>query len=106
MGPLNPFFVYKDDKADESIIDSIPHCHTGQALKMRIDKEIWLRFYIEDKVGMEYLSSIVFHTVILKSFENERKKEIWLRFYIEDKVGMECLSSIVFHTGALKNFEN
>ena len=56
-----------------SIIDSIPHCRTEKNLKMRLNKELWLCFYIEDKVGMEYLSSIVFHTVILKSFENDRK---------------------------------
>ena len=39
----------------------------------RENKEIWLCFFKEDKVRMEYLSLIVFHTVILKSFENERK---------------------------------
>ena len=28
-----------------SIIDSIPHCHTEKSLKMRENKEIWLRLY-------------------------------------------------------------
>ena len=66
-------FVYKDDKAGVSIIDSMPLCQTGQKLKTRENKEIRLRFCIEDTIGMEYLSSIVFHTAVLKNFENEIK---------------------------------
>ena len=73
---------------------------------MRENKEIWLRFYIEDKVGMKYLSSIVFHTVILIAFEIRGNKETLLLFYIEDKVGTEYLSSIVFHTVILKTLGN
>ena len=49
------------------------HTFILMALKMRGNKEIWLRFYIEDKVGMEFLSSIVFHTVVLKTLGNEIK---------------------------------
>ena len=55
---------------------------------------------------MKYLSSIVFHTVILIALKMIENKEIWLRFYIEDKVGMEYLSSIVFHTVVLKTLGN
>ena len=45
----------------------------------------------------EYVSSIVFHTVILNKLSKEAKNQkMWLRYYIEDKVGV--LSSIVFHT--------
>ena len=55
---------YIDEKIGVSIIDSIPHCHTENALKKGQKQEMWLRFYIVEK--MEYLSSIVFHTVILK----------------------------------------
>ena len=58
---------------------------------------------------MEYLSSIVFHTVILIALKMRGNKEIWLSFYIEDNVGMEYmmyLSSIVFHTVVLKTLEN
>ena len=55
---------------------------------------------------MQYISSIVFHTVILKTLKMRENKEIWLRFYIEDKVGMEYSSSIVFHTVILNSFEN
>ena len=73
---------------------------------MIANKEIWLRFYIEVKVGMKYLSSIVFHTVILIALKLRENKEILLRFYIEDKVGMEYLSSIVFYTVVLKTIGN
>ena len=52
---------------------------------------------------MEYLSSIVFHTVILKMFLKEVKEEMWSRFYLEKRI--EHLSSIVFHTVLLKCFK-
>ena len=55
---------YIDEKIGVSIIDSIPHCHAENALKKGQKQEMWLRFYIVEK--MEYLSSIVFHIVILK----------------------------------------
>ena len=54
------------------IIDSIPHCHTENALKRGKNQEMWLRCYIEDgfvtikKTKLEYVLSIVFHTAILK----------------------------------------
>ena len=53
------------------IIDSIPHCPTENALKSGKSQEMWLRCYIEDgfvtisKTKLEYVSSIVFHTVLL-----------------------------------------
>ena len=56
---------YIEDNIGVSIIDSIPHCHTENALKKGQKQEMCLRFYIEEK-KMEYLSSIVFHIVILK----------------------------------------
>ena len=50
---------------------------------------------------MEYLSSIVFHTVILKMLLKRGKIVNYASFlYIEEK--MEYLSSIVFHTVILK----
>ena len=58
-------------KIGVSIIDSIPHCHTENALKKGQKQEMWLRFYIVEK--MEYLSSIVFHTVILKMLGKRAK---------------------------------
>ena len=61
---------------------------------MRLNKELWLRFYIEDKVGMEYLSSIVFHTAIMKkTLKIRENKELWLRSSIKDK--LEYLSYIL-----------
>ena len=71
------------------IIDSIPHCHTENALKRDKNQEMWLRCYIEGgfvtikKTKLEYVSSIVFHTAILKSFKIGENLEMWLRFYIE-----------------------
>ena len=44
---------------------------------------------------MEYVSSIVFHTVILnKLFKGGKNQEMWLRYYIEDKVEVCIINSI------------
>ena len=43
---------------------------------------------------MEYLSSIVFHTFILKCFQTRQNQEMWLRCYIEDKVGVCTIDTI------------
>ena len=56
---------YIEDNIGVSIIDSIPDCHTENAPKTGNNYEIMHRFYKEEK-KLEYLSSIVFHTVILK----------------------------------------
>ena len=64
-------FYINEKKNGVSIIDSIPHCHTENALKKGQKQEMWLRFYIVEK--MEYLSSIVFHTVILKMLRKRAK---------------------------------
>ena len=80
---------YIEDKVGVCIIDSIPHCHTENALKRDKNQEMWLRCYIEGgfvtilKKKLEYVSSIVFHTAILKSFKRGENLEMWLRFYIE-----------------------
>ena len=113
---------YKEDKVAVSIIDSIPHCHTENALKRRKQRNV--DSFLCRGQTLEYLSSKIFHTVIPKCFERS-KKEMWRRFYKEDKVGvsiidrtphcntdntlkydknqemwtkLEYLSSIVFHT--------
>ena len=52
------------------------------------------RFYIEEKI--KYLSSIVFHTVILKMLLKESKSRNVASFLYSGI--MENLSSIVFHT--------
>ena len=45
---------YIEDNIGVSIIDSIPHCHTENALKMGKNLEIMHPFYIEEK-KLEYL---------------------------------------------------
>ena len=60
---------------------------------------MWLRFYKVEK--LEYLSSIVFHTAILKMLEKRQKSRNVasllyrgrLRYYIEDKVGVCIIDS-------------
>ena len=67
---------YIEDKTGVCIIDSIPHCLTENVLKIGKNQEMWLRYYIEDKNGVRYLSSVVFHTVILKMLlKDERTKK-------------------------------
>ena len=46
------------DKVGVSIIDSISHCHTENALKRVKNQEMWHRFFIEDKVGVSIIDSI------------------------------------------------
>ena len=65
---------YIVDKTGVCSIDSIPHCLTEHVLKIGKNQEMWLRYYIKDKI--EYLSSVVFHTVILKMLlKDERTKK-------------------------------
>ena len=44
-----------------SIIDSIPHCHTENGQKL-----VNYASFLYRRKQLEYLSSIVFHTVVLK----------------------------------------
>ena len=94
------------------IIDSIPHCHTENALKRGKNQEMWLRCYIEDglftikKTELEYVSSIVFHTAIRKIFQKRRKSRNVASFLYRGRTKLENLSSIVFHTVLLKNLSN
>ena len=39
-------FYIEEKKNGVSIIDSIPHCHTENALKKGQNQEMWLRFFI------------------------------------------------------------
>ena len=64
---------YIEDNIGVSIIDSIPHCHTENALKKEQKQEMWLRFYILEK--MEYLSSIVFHSHTQNAFIRGKMKK-------------------------------
>ena len=45
-------FLYIEEKNGVSIIDSIPHCHTENALKKGQKQEMWLRFYIVEKLSI------------------------------------------------------
>ena len=56
------------------------------------------------RTKLEYLSSIVFHTVVLKCFEKGLKQEMWLRFYKEDRIGESSIDRIPHcHTLTLWN---
>ena len=43
---------------------------------------------------MEYLSSIVFQTVIMKCFQEGQNQDMRLHFYIVDKIGVSIIDSI------------
>ena len=67
---------------------------------------MWLHYYIENK--LEYLSPIVFKTVVLKMLWKDKNQEMWLRFYIEDKTGV-CIINGIPHClteNALKRGKN
>ena len=85
---------YIEEKIGVSIIDSIPHCHTENAPQKGTKARNVASFLYSGK--MEYLSSIVFHTVILKCFQTRQNQEMWLRCYIEDKVGV-CIIDTIPH---------
>ena len=74
---------------------SLSHCTIGLDLRSGtentmklISKEVKIKecgFLSIKKTKLEYLSSIVFHTVInLKLGKTGKNQEIWLHFYIED----------------------
>ena len=48
---------YIEDNIGVSIIDSIPHCHTENALKKGQKQVMWLRFYIVEN-GISFIDSI------------------------------------------------
>ena len=81
-----------------SIIDSIQHCLTENALKT--GKIVNYASFLYRRKKLEYLSSLVFHTVILKCSEKGAKARNVASFLYSGK--MEYLSSIVFHTVILK----
>ena len=103
---------YIEDKVGECIIDSIPNCHTENALKRGKNQEMLLRWDIKEclftikKTELEYVSSIVFYTAILKIFQKRRKSRNVASFLYRGRTKLENLSSIVFHTVLLKNLSN
>ena len=56
---------YIEDKIGVSIIDSIPHFYTENALERGKNQEMLIRFCVGGW-RLEFLSSIVFHIVLLK----------------------------------------
>ena len=71
------------------------------------EHEMWLRLYIDDKVGVSFIDSIP-HCHTEKCFENKQNPEMWTRFYIEDKVGVSIIDCIphCHSENALKRREN
>ena len=102
------FYILHNTKIGVPIIDSLPHCHTENALKRDKNQEMWLRcyieaaslLYIEDKVGVCIIDSIPHcHT---KIFLKRRKSRNVASFLYRGRTKLENLSSIVFHTVLLK----
>ena len=62
-------------------------------LKIGKNQEMWLRFYIEDKVGVSIIYSIPHcHAEnVLKTGDNQ---EMFLRYYKDDKNGVSIIDSI------------
>ena len=56
---------YIEDKVGVCIIDSIPHCHTKIFQNRRKSRNVALFLY-RGRTELENLSSIAFHTVLLK----------------------------------------
>ena len=73
------------------IIDSIPHCHTENALKKRqksrnVASLLYrgqLPYYIEDKVEECIIDSIP-HCHTENALKRGKNQEMWLHCYIED----------------------
>ena len=59
-------------------------------------------FVTIQKTKLGYVSSIVFHTAILKIFRKRRKSRSVASFLYRGRTKLENLSSIVFHTVLLK----
>ena len=80
---------YIEEKNGVSIIDSIPHCHTENALKRDKSKKCGFFFIYSGK--MEYLSSIVFHTVILKMLSKKAKSRNVASFLYTGEFIIDCI---------------
>ena len=65
-------FLYSG-KNEVSMIDSIPHFHTGNALKRGKHQEMWLRYNTEDKVGVSIIESIPHCHDTVNAFKRGKK---------------------------------
>ena len=66
---------YIEDKVGVCIIDSIPHCHTKIFQKRQKSRNV-ASFLYRGRTKLENLSSIVFHTVLLKMLSKMAKIKI------------------------------
>ena len=67
---------YIEDKVGVCVIDSIPHCHTKTIFKKRRKSRNVASFLYRGRKKLENLSSIVFHTVLLKMFSKMAKIKV------------------------------
>ena len=67
---------YIEDKVRVCIIDSIPHCHTKRIFQKRRKSRSVASFLYRGRTKLENLSSIVFHTVLLKMLSKMAKIKI------------------------------
>ena len=57
------------------------------------NQKMWLRFYIEDKIGVCIIDSIP-HCLTENVLKIGKNQEMWLRYYLEDKNGVSIIDSI------------
>ena len=63
------------------------------------NQEMWVRFYIEYKIGVSIIDSIP-DCNTENNLKRGKNQEMWLHYYIENK--LEYLSPIVFNIVVLK----
>ena len=68
---------YIEDKVGVYIIDSIPHCHNNKIFQKRRKSRNVASFLYRGRTKLENLSSIVFHTILLKMLSKVAKIKIF-----------------------------
>ena len=68
---------YIEDKVGVYIIDSIPHCHILKIFQKRRKSRNVASFLYRGRTKLENLSSIVFHTILLKMLSKVAKIKIF-----------------------------
>ena len=87
------FRFYVEYKVGVCIIDTIPHCHAEMLSKGAKSRNVASFLY---SGTTEYVSSIVFHTVILNKLSKEAKSRNVASLLLREK--LEYVLSKVFHT--------
>ena len=63
--------------------------HTVIQIMLSRETKIKIRGFVSiENTKLEYVSSILFNTVMLKCFQNGPNQEMWLRFYIVEQWSM------------------